>query len=116
MSHVGVSDSLIEGLQRAWTQKYLGRLIVGNLKGNWETELAYRCRSLGRNSTKNNNVLTNRHVCLKVHLKYFDAMISPVVLFGSKGECFATPDGSCSCWLGSRGWQRLERRRALNER
>ena len=34
---------------------------------------------------------------------------------GSKGECCATPDASCSCWLGSRGWQRLEGHHAQNE-
>ena len=28
------------------------------------------------------DVLTNRHVSLKLRLKYFDAMISPVVSFG----------------------------------
>ena len=34
---------------------------------------------------------------------------------GSKGECCTTPDASCSCWLGSRGWQRLEGHHAQNE-
>ena len=52
MSYVEVSGSLIEVLQRASTHKYLGRLIVGNLKGKLETKSADRCRSLGRNSTK----------------------------------------------------------------
>ena len=35
---------------------------------------------------------------------------------GSRGECCATPGASCSCWLGRRGWQRLEGHHAQNER
>ena len=63
------------------------------------------------------DVLTNRHVSLKLRLKYFDTMISPVVLFGLASLPFcATPDASRNCWLGSCGWQRLEGHHAQSER
>ena len=42
MSHVEVSGSLEKILQGAATHKYLGGLIVGNLKKKSETEPAHR--------------------------------------------------------------------------
>jgi hypothetical protein len=82
MSHVEVSGSLEKILQGAATHKYLGGLIVGNLKKKSETEPAHRLQIAWAKFHRNRHVLTNRHVSLKLRLKYFDAMISPVVSFG----------------------------------
>ena len=49
-----VGGALIEALQGTATHKYLGKLIVGNLKRNRKPNSHIVCRSLGRNFTKTN--------------------------------------------------------------
>ena len=109
------SSSLII-LQRAATHKYLGRLIVGNLKKRSKIEPAHRLQIAWAKFRTNKHVrcLDQPSCFLKVatEILYFDTMISPVVLFGLASLPFcATPDASCNCWLGSCGWQRLEGQR-----
>ena len=53
-------------------------IFVIELKLNWATG----CRLHGRRFTNTDMVLTNKHVALKLRLKFFDSVLPPTVLFG----------------------------------
>ena len=77
-----VGGSFAEILHGTTAHKYLGRLVPGTLKTRADTELTHRLQAAWAKFHKHKHVLTNRHVSVKLRLKYFDAIISPTVLFG----------------------------------
>ena len=84
--HVEIGNDLVEVLHDACTHKYLGRILTGNLftrvagRLNLNLPIVYGC--LGQKFHKHRETLINKHVSLKLRLKYFNAMISPTILFG----------------------------------
>ena len=80
--HVEVGGSFVEISHGATAHKYLCRLLPGTLKTRADTELTHSLQVAWAKFQKHKHILTNRHVSVKLRLKYFDAIISPTVLFG----------------------------------
>ena len=80
--HVGVGGSFVEILHSKTVHKYSGRLLPGTLKTRTGTELTHCLQAAWAKFHKHKHVLANRHVSVKLRLKYFDANISPTLLFG----------------------------------
>lgn len=80
--HIDVGGSSVEVLHGGNAHKYLGRLVPGDLKKRSETELVHRLQVAWAKFHKHKHVLTNRHVSLKLRLRFFDTVISPAILFG----------------------------------
>ena len=76
-----VSQDLVHVLHGEASHKYLGRHIPGNLKQRGRVELHHRVTSAWAKFNKHRTLLANKHVSLKLRLKFFNAVITPVMLF-----------------------------------
>ena len=76
-----VSQDLVQILQGDSSHKYLGRHIPGNLKQRGPVELHHRMTSAWVKFNKHRILLTNKHVSLKLRLKFFNAVVTPAMLF-----------------------------------
>ena len=80
--HVELAGDSVEILSGRSKHKYLGKTLVGDLRHRAEVELGHRLQVTWAKSHKHRHVLTNKHVALKLRLKFFDSALSPTVLFG----------------------------------
>ena len=80
--HVEVMGSMLEVLHGTATHKYLGRLLVGQLKRRSEDEISHCLQVAWAKFHKYKHVLAKRHVSWKLRLKSFDSMISPAAPLG----------------------------------
>ena len=76
-----VSQDLVHVLHGEVSHKYLGRHIPGNLKQRGRVELHHRVTSAWAKFNKHRTLLTNKHVSLQLRLKFFNAVVTPVMLF-----------------------------------
>ena len=68
-------------LHEGSSHKYLGRHIPGNLKQRGRVELHHRKTIAWAKFNKHRTILTNKHVSLKLRLKFFNAVVTPAMLF-----------------------------------
>ena len=80
--HVELAGDSVEILSGRSKHKYLGKTLVGDLRHRAEVELGHRLQVTWAKFHKHRHVLTNKHVALKLRLKFFDSALSPTVLFG----------------------------------
>ena len=80
--HVELAGDSVEILSGRSKHKYLGKTLVGDLRHRAEVELGHRLQVTWAKFHKHGHVLTNKHVALKLRLKFFDSVLSPTVLFG----------------------------------
>ena len=80
--HVELAGGSVEILSGRSKHKYLGKTLVGDLRHRAEVELGHRLQVTWAKCHKHRHVLTNKHVALKLRLKFFDSVLSPTVLFG----------------------------------
>lgn len=99
----GDAQYLVEVLHDTSTHRYLGRLLVGNLKRRSATEFAHRLQVAGAKISQS--------TCADKLPYYFSGCI---VWFGftafgritnPKNQCCAAPGAPCNRWLGGCGWQ-----------
>ena len=79
--YVEVSRDLVHVLHEGSSHKYLGRHIPGNLKQRGCVELHHRKTIAWAKFNKHRTVLTNKHVSLKLRLKFFNAVVTPAMIF-----------------------------------
>ena len=79
--YVEVSQDLVHVLHEGSSHKYLGRHIPGNLKQRGRVELHHRKTIAWAKFNKHRTILTNKHVSLKLRLKFFNAVVTPAMLF-----------------------------------
>ena len=79
--NVEVSQDLVHVLHEGSPDKYLGRHIPGNLTHRGCVELHHRKTIAWANFNKHRTVLTNKHVSLKLRLKFFNAVVTPAMIF-----------------------------------
>ena len=80
--HVELAGDSVEILSGRSKHKYLGKTLVGDLRDRAEVELGHRLQVTWAKFHKHRGVLTNKHVALKLRLKFFDSVLFPTVLFG----------------------------------
>ena len=79
--YVEVSQDLVHVLHQRSSHKYLGRHIPGNLKQRGCVELRHRKTIAWAKFNKHRAMLTNKHVNLKLRLKFLTAVVTPAMLF-----------------------------------
>ena len=79
--YVEVSQDLVHVLHERSSHKYLTRDIPGNLKPRGCVELHHRKTIAWAKFNKHRAMLTNKHVSLKLRLKFFTAVVTPAMLF-----------------------------------
>ncbi|CAE7565538.1 unnamed protein product [Symbiodinium natans] len=79
--YIEVDDDLLEVLFEGKTHKYLGRSLSGNVTKRAAVEVAHRSQVAWGKFMKHKHVLQNKHIAVRNRLKYFDAVITPTVLF-----------------------------------
>ena len=79
--YVEVSQDLVHVLHEGSSHKYLGRHIPGNVKQRGCVELHHRKTIAWGKFNKHRTILTNKHVSLKLRLKFFNAVVMPAMLF-----------------------------------
>ena len=114
--HVELAGGSVEILSGRSKHKYLGKTLVGDLRHWAEVELGHRLQVTWAKVHKHRHVLTNKHVALKLRLKFFDSALSPTVLFGlaTIGRS-PTENAPNNCRVGGGGFNWLENNTAANE-
>ena len=76
-TYVEVSQDLVHVLHEGSSHKYFGRHIPGN---SGRVELHHRKTIAWAKFNKHRTILTNKHVNLKLRLKFFNAVFTPAML------------------------------------
>ena len=121
--YVEVSQDLVHVLHEGSSHKYLGRHIPGNLKQRGCLEIHHRKTIAWAKFNKHRTILTNKHVSLKLRLKFFNAVVTPACCHASHAFQFAhvgtdesalrkhqritAQNVAINCWLGSSEWRGL---------
>ena len=72
----------IEVVRRDQQHKYLGNMYPGRLQKRGQTIVSNRVRCAWAKFHEHHATLTNRHVHVRLRLRLFDSVFSPVVLYG----------------------------------
>ena len=79
-TYVEVSQDLVHVLHEGSSHKFLGRHIPGNLRQRGRVELHHRKTIASAKFNEHRTILTNKHVSLKLRLKFFKAVFTPAML------------------------------------
>ena len=77
-----VGGDMIEVVHGQETHKYLGKKLPGDLSTRANVDVKHRTHIAWMKFNQHRETLLNRHVSLKLRLKFFDTSISPAILFG----------------------------------
>ena len=77
-----VGGDMIEVVRSQETHKYLGKKLPGDLSARAMVDVKHRIHIAWMKFNQHRETLLNRHVSLKLRLKFFDSIISPAILFG----------------------------------
>ena len=77
-----VKGDMVEILHGTDQHKYLGKKMSGDLKTRAAIDVAHCIQVAWMKFHEHRGTLLNRHVSLKMRLKFFDAVITPTVLYG----------------------------------
>ena len=77
-----VGGDMIEVVHGQETHKYLGKKLPGDLSARATVDVKHRIYIAWMKFHQHKETLLNRHVSLKLRLKFFDSIISPAILFG----------------------------------
>ena len=77
-----VAGSLVEVLWGDRSHSYLGKLLCGDLSKRSSVELRHRIQAAWAKFRSHKQVLCNPHISLKLRLQFFEATITPSVLYG----------------------------------
>ena len=64
------------------THKYLGRRLCGSLARRHVVEFNHRVQLAWNKFHRHRRVLVNKHVSIKLRMKFLDAVVTPTILFG----------------------------------
>ena len=79
---IEVAGHFLEVVTRQESHKYLGKMLSGNFIERRVADLAYRKKCAWNKFHKFKHILLNKHISLRLRLKFFDSVISPTILFG----------------------------------
>ena len=79
---IEVAGHFLEVVTRQESHKYLGKMLSGNFTERKVADLAYRKKCAWNKFHKFKHILLNKHISLRLRLKFFDSVISPTILFG----------------------------------
>ena len=77
-----VGGDMIEMVHGQDAHKYLGKKFPGDLGTRATVDVKHRSHIARMKFNQHRETLLNRHVSLKLRLKFFDSSISPAILFG----------------------------------
>ena len=77
-----IADHMVEIIQASSSHKYLGRYLSGEFAYRETTEVHHRIKCAWYKFSHHSSALCNKNICIKLRLKYFDAIITPTILFG----------------------------------
>ena len=77
-----VAGSFVEVLWGDLSHSYLGKLLCGDLSKRSSVELRHRIQAAWAKFRNHKQVLCNPHISLKLRLQFFEATITPSVLYG----------------------------------
>ena len=77
-----VGGDMIEVVHGQERHKYLGKKLPGDLSTRATVDVKHRIHIAWMKFNQHRETLLNRHVSLKLRLKFFDSIISPAILFG----------------------------------
>ena len=92
IDYVEVGKGFIRILHAGQVHRYLGRHLSLDPRTHIDQELAHRRQQAWYAFNKHKRVLLNNHVSLKKRLYYFDACITPAILFGLSGMPMRSSD------------------------
>ena len=79
---VEVCGEMVQVLTGDQTHKYLGRSLCGSLARRHVVEFNHRVQLAWNKFHPHCRVLVNKHVSIKLCMKFFDAVVTPTILFG----------------------------------
>ena len=79
---VDVCGEMVQVIHAESVHKYLGRNLTANFLARRDIEFAHRLQVAWNKFQKYKHVLLNKHISLVLRLKFFDAVVSPAMLFG----------------------------------
>ena len=79
---VEVGGEMVEVLMCDQTHKYLGRRLCGSLARRHVVEFNHRVQLAWNKFHRHRRVLVNKHVSIKLRMKFLDAVVTPTILFG----------------------------------
>ena len=79
---VEVSEEMVQVLTGDQTHKYLGRSLCGSLVRRHVVEFNHRVQLAWNKFHRHRRVLVNKNVSIKLRMKFFDAVVTPTILFG----------------------------------
>ena len=79
---IEVANGFMEVMRDGMTHKYLGITLPGDLRKRGQIILQERLRSAWAKFHLLRTSLLNRHVCLSLRLKLFDAVVTPSAIYG----------------------------------
>ena len=85
----------VEILTGDMAHKYLGRKLCGNLRAMSSYEVGHRIQIAWMRFHQHRDILTNKHLSRYSRIKFFDAVITPTILFGLS-SCAMTRARMCS--------------------
>ena len=77
-----IGSDMIEVLHEGQNHKYLGKKLSGDLRKRATVDLQHRSHIVWMKFNEHKDTLLNRHVSLRLRLKFFDSVITPTILFG----------------------------------
>ena len=77
-----IAEHMVEIIQASSSHKYLGRYLSGEFAFRETTEVHHRIKCAWFKFSHHSSTLCNKNICIKLRLKYFDAVITPTILFG----------------------------------
>jgi len=82
LDFMDIAENMVEIIQAASSHKYLGRYLSGEVAFRETTEVNHRIKCAWYKFSQHSSTLCNRNVNIKLRLKFFDAVITPTILFG----------------------------------
>ena len=82
VAYIDVSGDLVQILDPQDSHKYLGKMLSTSISLRIEVEFKNRKRQAWACFCKHRKVLVNKNISLKSRLRFFDACVTPTVLFG----------------------------------
>ncbi|OLP96509.1 Myosin-12 [Symbiodinium microadriaticum] len=79
---VEACGEMVQVLTGDQTHKYLGRSLCGSLARRHVVEFNHRVQLAWNKFHRHRRVLVNKYVPIKLRMKFFDAVVTPTILFG----------------------------------
>ena len=80
--YADIADGIVEVVRGEDARRYLGIVLTGKLRKRGESTLAHRLKSAWCKFNMFKSIFCNRHVDIRLRLRFFDAVVTPSSLYG----------------------------------